>query len=224
LTENLIAQLYTVESALQFANGKGVWISPVNIQRRFNANIENYESAAISDEIPPQVDNRLMSLFGACWTAGSMKYLFKSGTKGVTYFETVGERGILQGDFPSRWPDDFKACKGMIFPLFHVFSYILKSKTYKLRGSESSDPMKVEIISLFKGEKFRFILVNYTSEIKNVNFEAISGNFKIRELNAENFAAAASDFNWIERAPYKIVNLDNQIQIEPYSLSFIESL
>ncbi len=221
LTENIIAQKYTVESTLRFANGKEVWISPVNIQRRFNANIENYESAPKSVEIPPQVDNRLMSLFGACWTAGSMKYLFESGIKGVTYFETVGERGIFQGDFPSRWPEDFKACEGMIFPLFHVFSYILKSKTAKMVRSVSSDPLKVDIITFSDGLKFRLILINFSQAIQNIKFKAITGKFAWKQLNAESFAAAASDFNWIESAPSLQVNLDETISLEPYSVSFI---
>ncbi len=222
LVENLIAQQYTVESTLSFANGKGVWVSPVNIQRRFNANIENFESKALSKDIPSQVDNRLMSLFGACWTAGSMKYLLESGIKGVTYFETVGERGILQGDFPSRWPDDFKACKGMIFPLFHIFSYILKCKTSKLVSSESSDPLKVDIISFSEGPKMRFILINYTSENHNVSFKAISGRFAIKKLNAESYADAVSDFNWIESTPPIQVNLDEKISLEPNSVWFID--
>ena len=49
--------------------------------------------------VPPQVDSRQMSLFGACWTAGSLKFLCESVTDSITYYETVGERGIIQGDY-----------------------------------------------------------------------------------------------------------------------------
>lgn len=222
LVENLIGQQYTVAGALSFASGKGIWVSPVNIQRRFNANIENYESKALSEDIPSQVDNRLMSLFGACWTAGSMKYLLESGIKGVTYFESVGERGIFQGDFPSRWPEDFNACKGMIFPVFHIFSYILKYKASKVIRSESSEPLKVDIISLSDGPKLRFILINYTSSNQNVSFKAISGKFAIKKLNAGNYADAVSDFKWIDGIPSMPVNLDEKISLEPYSVCFID--
>ena len=62
-----------------------------------------------------------MSLFGACWAAGSLKYLSEAGVKGITYFETKGERGIIQGDHPSRWPDKFKSTPGMIFPYIPSF-------------------------------------------------------------------------------------------------------
>jgi hypothetical protein len=223
LIENIQAQQYTVDSATRFANGKGIWISPVNIQRRFNGNIENYESPATGNEIPPQVDNRLMSIFGACWTAGSLKYLLESGIKGVTYFETVGERGIFQGEFPSHWPEDFKACEGMIFPVFHLFRYLFNNKLFKVVESKSSHPLKAEILVLTDGQNFRMIAVNYTSEQIDVIFKGIKGSYKIKTLNAYSYASAASDFNWVERAPSLPVNLKEKIPLEPFSVSFIES-
>jgi D-apionolactonase len=224
LTENLSPQADTVESAMHFSNFKEIWVSSVNIQRRFNPNAENYETFYTGDTIPLQVDSRLMSLFGACWTAGSLKYLCGSGARGITYFETVGERGIFQGDFPSCWPDVFKSCRGMIFPLFHVFSFILKSKSFNIIKSESSDSLKVDIIAFSEGDNLKFILINYTPEIQNVNFEAISGNFKIKRLNAISFAAAASDYNWIEQAHSAPVNLNEKISLDPFSVSFIDGI
>jgi hypothetical protein len=224
LTENLSPQADTVESALHFPNLKDIWVSSVNIQRRFNPNSENYETFYTGDTMPPQVDSRQMSLFGACWTAGSLKYLCGSGARGITYFETVGERGIFQGDFPSRWPDVFKSHRGMIFPLFHVFSFILKSKSFNIIKSESSDSLKVDLISFSEGDKLKFILINYTPEIQNVNFETISGNFTMKQLNAESFATAASDFNWIEKAPSAPVNLNEKISLDPFSVSFVEGI
>jgi hypothetical protein len=222
LTENLSPQADTVESAVHFSNFKEIRVSSVNIQRRYNSNSENYETFYSGDTIPPQVDSRQMSLFGACWTAGSLKYLCESYARGITYFETVGERGIFQGDFPSRWPDDFKACRGMIFPLFHVFRYILKSKSFNIIKSKSSDSLKVEILSFSEDKKFKFILINYTPEVQNVNFEAISGNFTIIQLNAISFATAASDYNWIENANSVPVTLNEKISLDPFSVSFID--
>jgi hypothetical protein len=224
LTENLSPQADTVESAMHFSNFKEIWVSSVNIQRRFNPNSENYETFYTGDTMPPQVDSRMMSLFGACWTAGSLKYLCGSGAREITYFETVGERGIFQGDIPSRWPDDFKTCRGMIFPLFHVFRYILKSKSFNIIKSKSSDSLKVEILSFSEDEKFKFILINYTPEVQNVNFEAISGNFTIKRLNAISFAAAASDYNWIEKAHSVPVNLNEKISLDPFSVSFFDGV
>ena len=222
LTENLQAQGYTVKSAAEFANGKELWISPVNIQRRFNANIQNYEQTSEGGGFPPQVDSRLMSLFGAAWTIGSLKYLSEAGIKGVTFFETVGERGTFQGEYSSSWPEMFKSIKGMIFPLYHVFKYILNNNSLKVIKSLSSHPLKVDCLLLSDGNNLKLILTNFTSSQQRVIFEGCSSGFTIKQLNAETFINAVSDINWIENARQIIVNPNEHLVLDPFSVSFIE--
>ena len=222
LTENLKGQGYTVESSMKFANDKGIWISPVTMQRRFNANIENYEIQSDLSKLPSQVDSRLMSLFGACWTAGSMKYLFESGITGVTFFETVGERGIFQGDISSQWPEAFRTVRKMIFPVFHLFNYLLKNKSMKVIRSNSSFPLKVDILALSDGRYLKLILLNFTQEIQNVIFSEISGKASLKQLNAETYAEASADPNWLENSVDKQISLNEEILLEPFSISFME--
>lgn len=222
LTENLRGQGYTVESAKEFAADKGIWISPVTLQRRFNANIENFELPGDPANVPSQVDSRLMSLFGACWAAGSMKYLFESGIKGVTFFETVGERGIFQGGLPSRWPGAFRSVRNMIFPVFHLFNYLLKNKSMNVIRSNSSFPLKVDLLALSDGKCFKLILLNFTQETQNVIFSEISGEASLRQLNSETYAAASADPNWLENSIDTRICLNEKILLEPFSLSFIE--
>ncbi len=121
LIENTAAQQYAVQSAAQFELHKPVIVSPVTLQRRFNANNNNYEEPGNDNEIPLGVDPRQMSLFGAAWTVGSLKYLLESEATSITYYESVGERGLFMGEYGSRWPEKFNADKGMIFPLFYIF-------------------------------------------------------------------------------------------------------
>lgn len=222
LIENLLTQEYTVESANQFANGKEIWISPVTIQRRFNANIENYEHPATGVDLPPQVDSRLMSLFGACWTVGSLKYLSEAGIKGVTFFETVGERGIIQGDFPSHWPEEFQSVKGMIFPVNFVLQYLLKNKSLKVIKSVCSHPLKVDSLILSDGKHIRLMLTNFTSFRQQVSIEGCSGGFTIKQLNSETFAYAVSDINWSENIHPATVDSGEHLLLRPFSVSFID--
>ena len=49
-----------------------------------------------SDQLPSQVDERQMSLFGAGWTLGSLKYLCESCPQSLTYYETTGWRGVME--------------------------------------------------------------------------------------------------------------------------------
>ncbi len=222
LVENLQAQACSVESARQFTHGKAIWISPVNLQRRFNANIENYETPVSGDRYPPQADSRIMSLFGACWTAGSLKYLGESGVKGITYFETAGERGIIQGDYDSRWPDHFKTKRGMIFPVYHLFSWLLNDRSFRLISCISTRPLEVDCLALSNGEQIKLSLVNFSSQEKKVDLRGVSGEIRFKRLNAESFFEAAADPGWIEKDWDSGFNPVEPIGLEPYSLNFIE--
>lgn len=221
IIENLQAQKYTVESCTKFAKGKGIWISPVNIQRRFNANIDKYELPVNADGLPAQVDSRLMSLFGACWAAGSLKYLCESGISGVTYFETAGERGLIQGDFDSRWPGGFQATRGMIFPLYHVFRFLLKYKDFKIVKSVSSHPLKIDLLTLSDGKQFKIIVINLTNDTQYVTLP-VQGEYKVQQLNSDSFAEASSDMNWLENSFEKTTYFDSRILLPPFSVSFVE--
>jgi D-apionolactonase len=226
LTENLKAQTYTIESAREFSGGKPLWISPVNLMRRFNANIENYEHPYMGEGCPPQVDSRLMSLFGACWTTVSLKYLFESGVEGVTFFETVGERGIFQGDYPSRWPAYFQSAEGMIFPLFHVFSYVLKNHSLKVINICSSHPLKADCLLLSDGYSIKMLLVNFSPNQHKVIFDNFfkGHSLYMKQLNAETFADATTDIRWIENTHPTEVNTDEPLLLNPFSVSFIDGL
>ncbi|HLN54986.1 MAG TPA: hypothetical protein VK207_03275 [Bacteroidales bacterium] len=224
LTENLEGQMYTVQSARDFPGNKAVRISPVNIIRRFNANSENYEKPAKSEGRPFQVDSRMMSLFGACWTAISMKYLAEAGTQAITWHQTVGERGIMQGDYPSRWPDEFRAAKGAIFPLFHFFQFILKSKKLRVAGCRSSDPLAFDALALTDGTKLKMVLANFTPKRQEANFEGTGESMTIRQLNAHNYREAASDPLWLLNLKGSKLVKNEKVIMEPYSISFIESI
>lgn len=221
LAENLEAQRYTVESAKHLAHGMDVWVSPVTIQRRFNANAGNYEEEHTGKGCPPQVDSRLMSLFGAGWTAISLKYLCEAGIKGVTYHQTVGERGILQGDYPSEWPE-FPATQFMLFPVFHIFIFILKSKEFRIIASKSTDLPGVDILSLSDGTRFRLLLVNFNSDRKEAMIQGELKNMTVIQLNAESYIESCTDPLWLKKTKPVKVHEGEKILMEPYSISFIE--
>ncbi len=222
LTENLEAQKYSIMSAQRFAGRKGIFISPVNIQRRFNANTTYIEIPHSGPEKPLRIDSRMMSLFGACWTAISLKYLCENGSESITFYETVGESGIFQGKYDTQWPEQFSAVKGMIFPVFHVFRFLLGNKDLKLIKSRSSRPLAIDCIALTDGKKAKIILVNLGGSVRSLQLECCSGLFRMRTLSAESFSEAALDFRWTGIENEKIIKSHDSFTIEPYSLNFIE--
>ena len=223
LAENLRGQGYTAESAMRFAGNKGVWISPVNIQRRFNANIEAYEKTTSPAGFPPQADSRLMSLFGAGWTAGSFKYLAEEGVTGITYYETAGERGIIQGDYDSRWPEEFASVKGMIFPVYHVLRYLLSDKSFKVIKSRSSRPLVADCLFLSKGEKLRGILMNFTAVEQKVNIEGVKDLHIEGKLDIHSFNDAVSDTRWLDRYRCDTDISGGIVEMVPYSVCFVKA-
>lgn len=223
LVENLQGQSYTVESAKKFPGGKDVWISPVNIQRRFNANAGYYEHKNEGDNCPPQVDSRMMSLLGAGWTVGSLKYLIENDVKGITFFETLGERGIMQGDKPSQWSDNFPAVEGMVFPVWHIFRFLLQNKSMEFLKSESSSPLEINSLAFTDGHTVKMLVANYTSNNQQVSFNFPNQKLASKELNEDTFGAATNDVNWLKESSVMIIDPREHLVMKPYSICFIEA-
>ncbi len=222
VTENLIAQKYLVKSAAQFAGNKGICVSPVTLARRFNSNVSYFELPCEDNLIPPQVDSRQLSLFGACWTAASLKYLCESDAEIITFYETTGERGIIQGDLDSRWPDQFPSSQGDVFPTYFVFRYLLANKDMNVVKSISSDPCKTECLALTDGKKVRALLINLTGEVQIVRISCCAGLFRIRSLHSGNFSEAVSNYRWTGNSAEKVIKSDDDFSLEPCSVNFVE--
>ena len=222
LAENLEAQAYSLRSAKAFSGNKGVIISPVTIQRRFNANNSYVEVPDLSNEVPPQIDSRQMSLLGACWTAISLKYLCEQKAESITYYETAGERGVFQGEHDSAWPEHFPAVKGLIFPVYHVFRFLMENKDLKLVKSISSNPLIIDCLALSDGRQARIILVNFSESVRTLQLECCSGLFRMRSLSLASFTEAALNFRWTGIENEKTIKSQYSFELEPTSVNFIE--
>ncbi|HTE18107.1 MAG TPA: hypothetical protein VK689_06970, partial [Armatimonadota bacterium] len=160
LAETLEAQAATLESARRFAGGKAVVVSPVTLRPRFNAVATGPVPEPPPGELPPQVDERQRSLFGAAWTVGSVKYLAESAAAGVTYYETTGWRGVMEMAAGSPLPHRFPSRPGEVFPLYHVLADVGELAGGEVLHSRSSQPLKVEVLALRKDGVVRLLLAN----------------------------------------------------------------
>ena len=226
LAENLQAQAYTIESAKQFADGKEIAISPVTIQRRFNANIENFETPTTGKNMPWQIDQRQMSLFGAAWTASSFKYLSESGVSSVTYYEISGERGIMMGQQGSRWPEQFFADKNTFFPMFHILAYISQFADAEIMTSISSNPLKVDSLVIKDKNRLQIILVNLNNSPESVCIPELKKSSRILFLDENSFDDAVKNSDWLTVSNWEKIrpsNLGLKIRLKPYSSVFINT-
>jgi hypothetical protein len=201
-----------------------VIVSPVTLKPRFNSAATGPEAARGDGELPAQVDPRQMSLFGAGWTVGSLARLIESGASSLTYYETTGWRGVIQGDEPPPLPDRFPAEAGVVFPVYHVFADLAEWREGAAVATRTSDPANVEALAVRAGGALHLLAANLTPVPQTTAIHgAPAGDAAIRRLNAENARDAAfapgrfraqtsswkvSEDRRLTLAPFEIVRLD----------------
>lgn len=190
LVETLEVHPATVESARQFSSGLPIAISPITLLPRFNPNATGVLKEPPSDALPAQVDVRQMSLFGAGWTLGSLKYLAESAVESVTFFETTGWRGVMETEAGNALPTKFRSLPGEVFPIYHVLADVGEFRGGDVVVTRSSDSLRVESLLLAKGSKRRMLLVNLTGAPQTARVAGLSADMRIRRLNVESAPAA----------------------------------
>jgi len=184
VVETLATQGAAVRSARALAGGKPVYVSPVTFRQRHNP----YATGAIPPtppgELPPQVDPRQMSLFAACWVAGSVRNLAQSGAAGITYFETTGWRGVMETAQGSPVPDRFRSIPGAVFPVYHVLADIGGFAGGEVLACQPSDALAVDGIALRKVGRLRVLVTNMTAEPQTVIVPGLRGRIDMRLLDA----------------------------------------
>jgi len=107
-----------VRSAHAYFPGKAVAVGPVTLLPRSTG----------------EADPRQRSPFAAAWTVASLKYLAESGADSVTYYETAGPGGLVDGD--------------ELFPVYHVFARLVGCKAAPVVAVASSAPLEVDALGL----------------------------------------------------------------------------
>ena len=186
MIETLEGQAATVESALRFAEGLPLVVSPVTLRPRFNPNATGAEPDPATGELPPQVDPRQMSLFGAAWTVGSLKYLFESGVDSATYYETTGWRGVMETEAGPPLRARFRSVPGCVFPLYHVLADAGEFSGGDVVPTRSSDTLAVDGLGLHQGGRTRVLVSNMTDQSRQVVIEGLGGSVQVRSLDETN--------------------------------------
>jgi hypothetical protein len=186
MVETLEAQASTVESARQFMGGLPIAITPITLKARFNPAAIGPEPELPPDELPAPVDVRQMSLFGAGWTVGSLKYLSESGVFSATYYETTGWRGVMETEEGSPLPETFFSGPGWVFPIYHVFADVGEFAGATVVPTTSSDTLRLDGIALHKNGATRILLANLTPEAQRVTVCNMAQTVELRGLNETN--------------------------------------
>ncbi len=191
LVENLEAQAATVATARSFSRDLPIMVSPITLAARTGP----YPAGPPEPGgLPPQVDVRQASLFGAGWTAGSVKYLAGSRVASITYYETSGWRGVVEVDAGPAMPERFPSSPGIVFPVYHVFRDLADLKDGQLVEAHATEPLLVDGLALRTNGTTHVVLANLTPRPQVATVGPFhSRTVRVRHLNQETAPEAMSE-------------------------------
>lgn len=190
--ENIAGQGEVVRMARSFSGDRAICVSPVTLATRFGP----YPAGpAAPGDLPPSVDVRQASLFGAAWTAGALKYLAEAGAASVTVFETTGWRGTIETDAGNPDPERFPSTPGDAFPLYHVLRDLGGWSDGILLGARSSDPLRTEALALTMPDgRWHVLVACLVPESINVTVTGLpDGMAHVRMLDIDTALGAMRD-------------------------------
>lgn len=225
LVETLPGQGWTVESARQFVGARPIAISPITLKPRFNPNATGASSEAAPDELPRSVDPRQMSLFGAAWTAGSLKYVAEAGATRVTYYETTGCRGLMELADGAPRSAAFPSLPGAVFPLYHVFAAIGEFAGGVVVPARSSAPLRVDGLAIRKRGQTRLILASYGPSSETVQLAGLAARVQVKRLDETNVVPAMTSPEEFRAAPAEDASMADgrlTLALRPYAVVTID--
>ena len=224
--QSLEAQPETVRTATDFADGLPILVGPVTLRPRDP--IETEPPADSVSSLPFSVDPRQSSLFAAAWTVGSISALAEAGAASLTYYETVGCRGIIPGDGPLPPRELFaSAPPGGAYAMFHVFADVLElgPQTRFLR-CQPRETSELAALALRMDDRLRILIANLTPAPLTVALDPVRAvEIGIRVLDETTALEALSDpLAYRERAatPLTSTELSAHLELAPFALARLD--
>ena len=172
LIQNSATQKTIAKNAHRIAKGKKVSIGPITLRPRYNPNATQPDKDVSNTPLPSSVDARQRTWFSEGWTAMSIRSIAESESiSTLTYFETLGWRGIRELSTGSKDSLNFSSKAGEEFPVWRLFKN-LKGFTHA-RPTASSLPELVDCLIVTSGQKVKVILVNFSTIEQEVKFSGI---------------------------------------------------
>jgi bile acid transporter len=149
IVETLPMQAETVRTAREFLGDVPIIVSPVTLR------VQAVKQEPMPGELPADVDPRQPSPFVGGWTVGSIASLAAAGASRISYFETVGPKGIM--------------ARGEVYPIYDVLRDVGEFAAGSVRRTTSSDSTAVVGLVLERDGRQRLILANLVDEPRTVS-------------------------------------------------------
>ena len=172
LVQNTATQKTIGMNAALIAPGKEISVGPITLRPRYNPNATQPDKDVSNTPLPSSVDARQRTWFTEAWTAMSLRSLSQSGAiSTLTYFQTLGWRGIRESSLGSKDLTNFPSKPGEKFPVWNFFAS-LKDFTH-MRPTSSTNPESVDCLLIKSKDSHKAILVNFSTIEQEVYFSGI---------------------------------------------------
>jgi len=208
IAETPEAAAQQVLSAREYFGDVPLIVSPITLKPRFNPVATSLDSSASPDELPPQVDPRQMSLFGAAWTLAMLAALAPTGVESLTLFETTGWRGVMETEAGSPLPAAFPSLPGAVFPLYHVLADLGEFAGGDVLDLATEPSAGVATLAVRKRGATGLWLANLTREPRQVRLIGLPAPVTVRRLDETNVLAAMTEPEAFRRTTGQAVNPD----------------
>lgn len=172
LIQNTATQYVIAKNAHRLSKGKKVSIGPITLRPRYNPNATQPEKDVSNNALPSSVDGRQRTWFAEAWTALSLRSIAQADAiSTLTYFETLGWRGIRELSTGSKDKNNFSSGPGENFPVWRLFTE-LKGFSH-IKPTTSTLPELVDCLVVTDGAKEKVILANFSTITQKVVFSGI---------------------------------------------------
>jgi hypothetical protein len=198
------------------------------LRPRFNPQAAGPE-AQRAGVLPSRIDARQMSLFGAGWTLGSIRYLAESGADSATYYETTGWGGIMERAAGSPLPNLFRSFAGGVFPLFHVLADVGEfGPGAEAQVLHSSDPLGVDGLILRMGGRARLLMANFSPRLQYVRIvkPELGRAVRVRRLNGRTAINAMKSPEEFRKEPGSLMTFagsDFEMALLPFEVARVDA-
>lgn len=223
IVESFVGQEHTVISARQFCGTVPIVVTPVTWKIRSATRAS--EEPGLS-ELPPSVDTRQMSLFGAGFTLGTLKHLAQAKACSVTFYETTGWHGIMETEGGSPLPGQFPAPPDCVYPVYHFLADVRDFDRGHVVPSRSSRPLEFEGVILEKQGRRRICLANLSGNELTITCEKVSGPVRVRVIDESSVRRAMTQPEQFRRAPRTNVSAEEgsvTLRLKPFAYATIDA-
>jgi hypothetical protein len=173
IVDSIAVQRQVAENAVRLGGGRPLHIGPITLKPRFNAvaTTPDLPVVPVGDQLSAErTDQRQSTAFAAGWMVASIHALAIGGVTSLTYFETVGPRGLcLTGHGPA-------------YPTYHLVKGLISVVTGKRIEVERELPDGVALLAASTRQGTMVIASNIsrtTHRLRFVNPQAVTGMTRI---------------------------------------------